>query len=178
MPRQITTPSRRQAGGSQTEGSGKRKRDASCSSKSTVTNNDIMALLLQMKNETLKREEENRKKEEETKKKEEENKKREEKYQKEIESLRAMVTSLTFDIKILQNASPNWGPLIESESAESPLSNKSRSYAEVAAGGIVQQQRSSSSQSSKNSRVSFDLRTSSSDSSPRRSPPQISMATS
>ena len=89
-----------------------------------------------------------------------------------------MVTSLTFDIKILQDASPNWEPLIESESAESPLSNKSRSYAEVAAGGIVQQQRSSSSQSSKNSRVSFDLRTSSSDSSPRRSPPQISMATS
>ena len=58
-----------------------------------VTNNDIMALLLQMKNESIK--------------KEEENKIKEVKYQKEIKSLRAIVTSLTFDIKSLQNASPN-----------------------------------------------------------------------
>ena len=129
-----------------------------------VTNNDIMALLLQMKNESIR--------------KEEENKEKEEKYQKEIENLRAMVTSLTFDIKSLQNASPNWGPLIESDSAESPVLNQGKSYAEVASAGMSLQQISTSSQSSKSSRVSFNPRTSSSDSSPRRSPPQISMATS
>ena len=122
-----------------------------------VTNNDIMALLLQIKSESIR--------------KDEENKKKEEKYQKEIENLRAMVISLTFNIKSLQNASPNWGPVVDSESVESPLSNPSRSYAEVVATGISRQEISSSSRRLKGSRVSFNPNTSSSDSSPRRSPP-------
>lgn len=126
--------------------------------------NDVIVLLTQMKDENSKRDAENKAKEKE--------------YQKEIETLRTLVTSLTFDIKNLQNASPNWGPLVESDSIKSPRSNKNRSYAEVAAEGAPPQQTSSSSSSSKGSRVSFDLRASTSDSSPRRSPPQTSMGTS
>ena len=142
------------------------------------TINDVMALLFQMKNENIKKEEESKKKEEESKKKEDEYQKEKTEYKKEIEKLREVVTSLTLDIKSLQHATPNWGPLLESESAISSLSNRNKSYAEAAAEGASLQRSSTSSQSPKGSRVSFDLRKSSSDSSPRRSPPQTSMDTS
>jgi hypothetical protein len=127
----------------------------------TVSVNDIMAWLM-----------EKDKKEAEEKKKTQE---KEKAYQEEIHELKAMVTTLALDLKVLQQGVPNWGSLESLERSSSQPRQSGGSYAEVAQRGVSLGLETASPRRGSigsGSRVSFSDDIQTSDTSPRRSPPE------
>jgi hypothetical protein len=126
-----------------------------------VSVNDIMAWLM-----------EKDKKEQEKEKKEQE---KEKAYQEEIQELKAMVTTLALDLKVLQQGVPNWGSLESLERSSSQPRQSGSSYAEVAQRGVSLGLETATPRrvpSGSGSRVSFSEGIQTSDTSPRRSPPE------